>query len=116
MEDNNKAWDSKFKFPLWVDRVTTKRSIGTTPFQLVYGIEVVFSTQLDLPVAKFLQDQEGEPYDMIRRMHHLVEVQQTREHFFDKAQSHEHKIKEVFDKKVKKEVFQLGDLVLKWDA
>jgi hypothetical protein len=67
-------------------------------------------------VEKFLQDQEGEPDDMIRRMHQLVEVQQTREQLFDKAQSHQQKIKEAFDKKVKKEYFQLGDLVLKWDA
>jgi len=69
---------------------------------LVYGAEVVFPTQLDLPVANFLQDQEGEPDDMIRRMHQLVEVHQTKEQIFDKAQSHEQKIKEAFDKKVKK--------------
>jgi hypothetical protein len=55
LEDNKKSWDSKFKFSLWVDKVTTKRSIGTTPFQLVYGTEVVFPTHIALPVAKFLQ-------------------------------------------------------------
>jgi hypothetical protein len=69
LEDNKKSWDSKLKFSLWENRVTTKRSIDTTPFQLVYGIEVVFPAQLALPVEKFLQDQEGEPNDMIRRMH-----------------------------------------------
>jgi transposase InsO family protein len=26
LEDNKKAWDSKLKFALWVDRVTTKKS------------------------------------------------------------------------------------------
>jgi hypothetical protein len=72
LEDNKKSWDSKLKFALWEDRVTTKRSIGTTPFQLVYGIEVVFPSQVVLHVTKFLQDQQGEPYDMIRRMHQLV--------------------------------------------
>jgi hypothetical protein len=41
------------KFSLWEDRVTTKRSIGTTPFQLVYGTEVVFPSQLALPVENF---------------------------------------------------------------
>jgi transposase InsO family protein len=38
LEDNKKAWDSKLKFALWFDRVTAKRSLGTSPFQLVYGI------------------------------------------------------------------------------
>jgi hypothetical protein len=43
-------------------------------------------------------------------------VQQTREQLVDKAYDHQLKIKQAFDKKVKKEDFKLGDLVLKWDA
>jgi hypothetical protein len=43
-------------------------------------------------------------------------VQQTREKLLDKAYDHQQKIKWAFDKKVNKEDFQLGDLVLKWDA
>jgi hypothetical protein len=53
---------------------------------------------------------------MIRRIHQLVEVQQTREQVMDKAHDHQQKIKQAFDRKVRKEDFQLGDLVLKWDA
>jgi hypothetical protein len=71
---------------------------------------------LALPVAKFFQDYEGEPDHMIRRIHQLVEVQQTREQVMDRAHSHQQKIKQAFDRKVRKEEFQLGDLVLKWDA
>jgi transposase InsO family protein len=69
LEDNTKAWDSNLKFSLWADRVTTKRSLGLSPFQLVYGIETVFPAQLALPVEKFFQDYQGEPDDMIRRIH-----------------------------------------------
>jgi hypothetical protein len=116
MEDNTKSWDSKLNFSLLEDKVTTKRSIGTTPFQLVYGTKVVFPSQLALPVEKFLQDKEGGLDDMFRRMHQLVEVEKTRNKLFGKAQSHQQKIKEIFDKKEKKEYFHLGDLVLKWDA
>jgi transposase InsO family protein len=68
LEDNQKAWDSKLKFSLWADRVTTKRSLGVSPFQLVYGTEAVLPSQLALPVAKFFQDYQGEPNDMIRRI------------------------------------------------
>jgi transposase InsO family protein len=32
LEDNKKACDSKMKFSLWADRVTTKRSLGVSPF------------------------------------------------------------------------------------
>jgi hypothetical protein len=34
----------------------------------------------------------------------------------DKAHDHQWKIKKAFDKRESKEYFQLGDLVLKWDA
>jgi hypothetical protein len=68
LEDNKKAWDSKLKFSLWADRVTTKRSLGVSPFQLVYGVEAIFPSQLALPVEKFFQDYQGEPDDMIRRI------------------------------------------------
>jgi hypothetical protein len=32
LEDNKRAWDSKLKYALWADRVSTKREIGTSPF------------------------------------------------------------------------------------
>ena len=54
LEDNKKAWDSKLKFALWADRVTTNRSLGVSPFYLVYGVEAIFPTQLAPLVAKFL--------------------------------------------------------------
>jgi hypothetical protein len=116
LEDNKRVWDSKLKFSLWADRVTTKKSLGTSPFQLVYGTEAVFPTQLALPVVKFFQDHEGEPDHMVRRIHQVVEVQHIREQVMDIAHSHQRKIKQAFDRKVKKEEFELGYLVLKWDA
>jgi hypothetical protein len=96
--------------------VTTKRSLGITPFYLVYGTEAFFPSHLALPVEKFFQDYHRDPDDMIKRIHQLVEVQQTREKGMDREHDHQQKIKQAFDKKRSKEDFQLGDLVLKWDA
>jgi hypothetical protein len=79
LEDNKKSWDSKLKFSLWDDRVTTKRSLGISPFQLVYGTEEVFPPQLAPPVEIIFQDYQGEHDDMIRIIHQLVEVQHNRE-------------------------------------
>jgi hypothetical protein len=74
LDDNKKAWDSKMKFSLCTDRVTTKRYLGTSPFQLVYGVEAIFASQFSLPVEKFFQDYQGEPNDMVRRILQLEEV------------------------------------------
>ena len=59
LEENHRSWDSKLKFALWDDRVKNKKSIGTSPFKLVYGTKSIFPIQLPLPVAKIFQEEEG---------------------------------------------------------
>ena len=44
------------KYALWVNRVTTKQAVGTSPFQLVYGIDAIFLVQMALPVMNFMHD------------------------------------------------------------
>jgi hypothetical protein len=46
----------------------------------------------------------------------LVELQQDREQLLEKTELHQEKMKEIFDKKVKTNIFKTGELVLKWDA
>jgi hypothetical protein len=74
LEENQKSWDSKLKFALWADIVTNKKSIGTSPFKLVYCIDAIFPIQLVLLVAKFFQEEKTESNDMVRRMLDLVEL------------------------------------------
>ena len=42
LKQNKRSWDSMLKYPLWADIITIKKEIGTSPFQLVYGTDVVF--------------------------------------------------------------------------
>jgi len=42
LEDNKRIWDSKLRYALWANRVTTKKSTGNSPFKLVYGTEAIF--------------------------------------------------------------------------
>ena len=73
------------KYALWADRITIKKEIGTSPFQLVYGIDVVFPNQLGIPVMKFIQDGQEEPSDIQRRVYALIELQQNHESVEEKA-------------------------------
>ncbi len=66
-------------FSLWADKVTSKKSVGTSPFKLVYGTEAIFPVQLVLPVTSFLQEVDSKPDDHTRRIFQLVELQQVRE-------------------------------------
>ena len=45
LEENKRSWDTNLKYALWEEIISTKKSIGTSLFQLVYGINVIFPIQ-----------------------------------------------------------------------
>ena len=53
--ENQKDWDMKLNFSLWAVRVTTERSTWKSPYELVYGTQALFPTQLAKPAISFLQ-------------------------------------------------------------
>eukprot|EP00253_Pinus_taeda_P035812 PITA_35812 len=67
LEINKKSWHKRFVNVLWADRVSQKKSIGTSPFELVYGVDIVFPTSLAAPVVKLLQEAGSEEDPMQRR-------------------------------------------------
>eukprot|EP00253_Pinus_taeda_P021762 PITA_21762 len=95
LEDSKSNWDSKLKYSLWADRVTTKKSTRNSPFKL---------------------EEQDEENDIAKRISDLAEVHQIREQLVEKSTTHQNRIKEAFDRKEKIDSFQVGDLVLKWDA
>jgi hypothetical protein len=66
-------------FALWADIMTTKRSIGMSPYQLVYGNKVVFPTSLGVPIMKLLQEMQAESNDSQRGINQMIHLQQSRE-------------------------------------
>jgi transposase InsO family protein len=62
LQDNKKSWHKNLIHALWADRITTKRSIATSPFQIVYGTEEIFPIALGLLVMRLLQEQDVETY------------------------------------------------------
>ena len=81
------------KYALWVDRVTTKKSIGTSPFQLVYGVDAIFPIRLSFLVINLMQDIKEEPNEVNRRMLQIVQLQQEREALIEKDDVYKRKIK-----------------------
>ena len=102
---NKRTWDIKLKYAIWEDRVTVKKSIGTSRFQLVYGIYAIFPVQLIFPIIKFFQDVEEEPDEMKRRMFQIIKLQQELETTVEKVEIYKKKVKESFEKKIKKDTF-----------
>jgi len=116
LQENKKAWHLKLKYILWTDRICTKRSIGTSPYELVYGAEAIFPTSLGVPVMKLIQGLGEEPNSTQRRINQLITLQEKRNQVYDNHQHDQNRIKNTFDKKIKEDSFQIQDKVLKWEA
>ena len=101
---------------LWVDRLTTKKYINMSPYQLVYGMDAVFPTSLRVQIMKLLQEVQSEENDMQKRLSQTIHLQQSREEFYNIKQAVQENIKKIFDRRTKANYFQIGDKVLKWDS
>lgn len=116
LEANKKDWHRKLVNALWADRVTSQKSIGMSPFELVYGADMVFPTSLAVPVMRLLQEVSNEEDDIQHRINQMIHLQQTREEVSQNTFWLQKKIKKIYDHKTKAEKFQLEDVVLRWDA
>lgn len=116
LEENKKSWHNKLINALSTDRLTTKKSIAMSPYQLVYGMDVVFPSSLGVPVMKIIQELQVEPNDIQRRIDQSIQLQQSREEVYNKSHVIQENIKKVFERRTKANDFNLGDKVLKWDS
>ena len=116
LDERKKSWHVHLKYTLWVNRIGTKKSIGMSPSQMVYGTDAVLPINLALPVMKLWQDQKEEPNHVTRRINKLIKVQQHRVEVDERLQKYQDDMKALFDRRAKDRDFLPCDLVLRWDA
>jgi hypothetical protein len=100
---NKKAWHIHLKYALWANRIGTKKSIGMSHFQLVYGTDIVLPINLALSVMKLWQDANEDPNDVTRRMNQIIKVHQNRVELDDKLQKYHDNMKALFNKKIQRQ-------------
>jgi len=64
--DHHRNWHNSLQNSLWVDYVTPNASIGTSPYFLVYGKEVVLPSSMYLPYLQFTQQSQGRECPIIQ--------------------------------------------------
>eukprot|EP00253_Pinus_taeda_P002864 PITA_02864 len=116
LEEHKKSWDSHLIYAIWANRITPKRSTRKSPFQLVYGKDAIFPTNLAFPALKFLQDSKDEPDDFSRRMNQIIKLNENRDEVQYKLKKYHNKMKILFDRRARERDFREGDLVLRWDS
>lgn len=117
VDQNQKNWHKALVNALWADRITKKASIGTSPFNLVYGREVVLPTHLVIPSLSLVQyiDEVSTSSLQLRQME-IIKLEEQREQASKTHAHHQALIKSSFDSSIiTRKNFQMGDLVLKWD-
>ena len=75
LRKNKKSWHVHLKYTLWENQIGMKKSIDTSPFQMVYGTNAVLPINPTLPVMKIWQDEKEEPNHVTRRINQPIEVQ-----------------------------------------
>ena len=105
LELNKKSWNKRLVHALWANRITQKKYIRMSPFELVYGVDTVFPASLAALVVKLLQEVGSEEDPMQRRLNQLIHLQQTREEVFRNTSKLQEKIKKIYDRKAKADKF-----------
>ena len=105
LEINKKSWHRRLVHGVWADWVSQKKSIVTSQFELVYGVDTIFPTSLVSLVIKLLQEANSEEDPMQRRLNQMVHLQQTREEFFKNTSKLQEKIEKIYDRKAKADKF-----------
>jgi hypothetical protein len=109
------SWHTMFFSALWAYWTSVKSATGFTPFQLVYGIEVVLSIECEIPslklVIKLLPNTSTEK----ERLLYLMQLDETRRDATLVIETQKKHVKSQYDKHVKPRVFSKGDLVLLYE-
>jgi transposase InsO family protein len=113
--ENKKSRDSKIKYVVWADRITTKTSTRKTPFELVYGLEAKLPVNLQIPILRFAQQYVTDGEAIQGQINQLIELDEIRRNALGQMERNQEKIKNTFDHKAKERNFVEGDLVLLWD-
>ncbi|XP_070005747.1 uncharacterized protein [Nicotiana sylvestris] len=66
MVENHKQWHEKLPFTLLGYLTTIRTFIGATPYQLVYGTEVVIPAEVEIPSLRIIQEVELSDAEWIR--------------------------------------------------
>jgi hypothetical protein len=74
---HNSSWNTMLFSTLWAYQTFVKSTTGFTPFQLVYGIEVILSIEYEIPylklVVKLLPNTSSEEEELL----YLIQLDET---------------------------------------
>ena len=113
--DHKSNWNLTLFFTLWAYTTSFKTTTSFTPFQLVYGIEVVLPIKCKIPSLKLAVELLPNTSTEEEIFLYLTNLYETRRTSSLANEAHKKCIKAQYDKSIQPHVFNEGDLVLTYD-
>jgi hypothetical protein len=117
IEDNPHQWHTLLTYALWEDHTTIKVSTCCTPFQLVYGQEVILPTEMELSSLQLmLQIEELNSSNVSQRINALLVLEEQRLFSLENIKRRQQTVKKYFNKSAKVVRFKVNEKFLLWDS
>ena len=78
VSDKKTDWELKLPSVLWAYRVAYKTAIGTTPFNMVFGLDAVLPLEFLIPTLRVAQELEWTGHELPQRLEELERLDETR--------------------------------------
>ena len=97
---------------LWAYQTNVNTTTIFSPFQLVHGVEAVVSVEWEIPPLKIVIHVLLDTTDLEEHLLHLEHLDEKRRDALTAKKYHKNRVKNQYDKAVKRRFFSEGELVL----
>ena len=115
IEIHKSNWHTMLFSALWAYRTSAKTATGFTPFQLVYGLEVVLPIECKMPSLKLAIELLPTTSEDEKHFLYLAQLDETLRTTALADEAHKKCVKAQYDRSVAPCVFSEGDLFLVYD-
>ena len=102
----------KLHSAIWAYRVAYKTSIGTTPFNMVFGLNAILPMEFLIPTLRIAQKLKWTGHELSARLEQLEQLDETRLWAVAGMYALKQRQKQFYDHKIISKQLQEGDLVL----
>ena len=112
VSDNRSDWELKLHASLWAYRVAYKTSIGTMPFNMVFGLDAIIPMEFLIPTLRVAKELNWTGHELLKRLEDLEKLDETRLATVHDMYALKQRQKKFHDSHISMREFKLGELVL----
>ena len=68
VETSRTNWELKLQSALWAYRVAYKTALGTTPFNMVFGLDAILPLEFLIPTLRVAKELEWNGHEFLKRL------------------------------------------------